>query len=448
MPRSSSSESACSSGSSVAMYSACCASRFSRRPSPTRRTFSSLPRPAVAIAEQGSRSAISSPGLHGGLTARALASESMLRVLGFVSRPRARVRRRSSDRARTAGRRPDLQRRRRRHRRGVCRRVPARLPRGAALERRHARRPAARESLLRQREHRQRRRRRDRDAGQGAVADLHRREHPRVVALDERQADEGETDRVPGRRRRRAAAGDPRQRLGGLAPVCDRADDHRARPERVTPLLADSGRSCRLLERPLPRVRRGARERTRVVDLSCRKADPGAHVRTRRRPDRAARRARADRRDAGGAADPWSHLRALGRAAARCTVARLLRGDRRIRDRAANCGCVGSPTGATASSGSSSHGSTRSSDGAASPTRPDASSASTSGRSSAAPSRPERPEPRTGRRRGADRRRTGRPRRVRARPPRGPGTSAPGSASHPRPRRRRPGGLPRRSTAG
>ena len=46
--RSSSSESAWKSGSSVAMYAACCLRRFMRRPSPTRRTFSSLPKSAWA----------------------------------------------------------------------------------------------------------------------------------------------------------------------------------------------------------------------------------------------------------------------------------------------------------------------------------------------------------------------------------------------------------------
>ena len=100
------------------------------------------------------------------------------------------------------------------------------------------------------------------------------------------------------------------------------------------------------------------------------------------------------------------------------------------------------------SSADSSHGSTRSSGGAGSPTRPGGSSVSASGRSSTPPSRQARPGPRRGRRRSGARRRTGRPRPVRARRPRRPGTSAPGFASRPPPRPRRPGGRPRRSTAG
>ena len=138
---------------------------------------------------QGSRSAISSPRLHGGLTASALASAAMLRILSLRARPRVRVGGRSSDGARAAGRRPDLERGRRRYRRLLCGRVPARLPRGAALECRHPQRSAAREPLLRQHEYRQRRRGRDRHAGPRAVADLHGRQHPRVVALDERRGE-------------------------------------------------------------------------------------------------------------------------------------------------------------------------------------------------------------------------------------------------------------------
>ena len=134
---------------------------------------------------QGSRSAISSPRLHGGLTASALASAAMLRILSLAlvlafapaaGAATARERQVAGPISSVADRR---------HRSRLRGRVQARLPRGAALERRHPQRPAAREPLLRQHEHRQRRRGRDRDAGPRALADLHRRKHPRVVALDE-----------------------------------------------------------------------------------------------------------------------------------------------------------------------------------------------------------------------------------------------------------------------
>src|SRR5437867_750126 len=49
-PARSSSERASNSGSSVPMYAACSCSRLSRRPSPTRRTFSNLPKLVVDIA--------------------------------------------------------------------------------------------------------------------------------------------------------------------------------------------------------------------------------------------------------------------------------------------------------------------------------------------------------------------------------------------------------------
>ena len=319
------------------------------------------------------------------------------------ARPRVRFGGRSSDGARAAGRRPALERGRRRRRSLLRGRVHARLPRGAALECRHPQRSAAREPLLRQHEYRQRRRGRDRHAGPRAVADVHGRQHPRVVALDERRGGEGATDRVPPGRRRRAAAGHPRQRLGRVAALRHGADDRRARSQRVAPLHLHRGGPGRLSERPLARLRGGAREWERVDILAGRQADPGAAVRARGRAERRSRRPRPDRRDRGRAGDPRRRRRADGPAACRRPLPRLLGGNRRLRHRTRAAAAPARKRQATGSSVGSSRASTHSSAAAGSPTGPDARSASASGRSSAAPSRSERPGPRTGRRRGAGR---------------------------------------------
>ena len=183
--------------------------------------------------------------------------------------------------------------------------------------------------------------------------------------------------------RGRTAAGHPRQRLGRVASLRDRADDRRPRPERVAPLLVHGGGPGRLPERALARLRRGARERQRADVLGCRPVDSGALVRTQGRPGRRARRPGPDRQDCCRAGDPRRRPDADDPAATERSLPWLLRGACRVRDRPRVAAAPARPTATTASSAGSSRGSTHSSAGAGSPTRPVGSSASASGRSSA-----------------------------------------------------------------
>ena len=169
-------------------------------------------------------------------------------------------------------------------------RVQEALPRDPALGRRLPGRQAACKPLLRQHEHGQRRRRRDRLRRPRALADLHRRKHPRMVALDEGAQREGPAHRLQSGRRRWPGADHPRASLGRLAPVRDREQDRRSRTGRLAPLHTDRTGPRRLAERPLAGLCGGARERQCADDLARRQAAAGARVRAGARPGGVARR--------------------------------------------------------------------------------------------------------------------------------------------------------------
>ena len=89
----------------------------------------------------------------------------------------------------------------------------------------------------------------------------------------------------------------------------------------------------RLPERALARLRRGARERQRADVLDRGPADPGAHVRTRGRAGRRARRPGPDRRDGCRIGDSQRRADPELPAAAERPLPRLLPGARRVRAR-------------------------------------------------------------------------------------------------------------------
>ena len=172
-----------------------------------------------------------------------------------------------------------------------------------------------------------------RGRGPRALADVHRWQHPRVVAVDETRDSTREADRIRGSRRRRPGTDRARQRLGRRR--CRMPSDAEIvvlSPNGSRKFSLDAPAPVSTVERPLARLRRGARGRERARDLTYRSHPRADALRRRRRPVGRAGRAGTDRRDGRRTGDPPGHHRSADSAAGRCALPRLLGGHRRVRD--------------------------------------------------------------------------------------------------------------------
>ena len=210
-----------------------------------------------------------------------------------------------------------------------------------------------------------------------ALADLHRRQHPRVVALDEARHRTREADRVRGRRRRRSRT-DRARPAPGMARC---RTPSAARSSCSPPTAPGSSRSTRPsavrhAERALARLRRGARGRERAARSRSPVASSARLVRARRAQSAVLAAPGLVVETAARARDPPRRQRSHDPASGRVTLLRLLGGHRRVRDRQAAAAPADRERPRRPLPHARRRGSRRSSGGVASSMRPAARSAS------------------------------------------------------------------------